>query len=633
MSLLLSLEKVSLAYGLHPLLDQVKLQISSGERVCLIGRNGAGKSSLLKILDGSIAPDAGNVWRKPALRIGRLTQELPSDLNLTVFAYVAGGLAAHSDLINAYHHCLAKVSDGDAAALDKLAQLQKQIDAVDGWQFENRIQSILSRLKLPAETLLKNLSGGWQRRAVLAKALVVEPELLLLDEPTNHLDIAAIEWLEEQLLTLSIGIVFITHDRALLQRLATRIIELDRGQLTSWPGDYANFLRRKAELLHAESQQNAEFDKKLAQEEVWIRQGIKARRTRNEGRVRALQAMRRERSQRIEQQKKASFNINSGDNSGQLVVEAEQINYAYADSPLVKDFSLRIMRGDRIGLVGPNGIGKSTLINLLLGNLSPQTGSIKLGTQLQIAYFDQLRAKLDLEKTVIENVVEGSDTLTVNGKSKHVISYLGDFLFTPERARTPAKALSGGECNRLLLAKLFTQPANLLILDEPTNDLDIETLELLEELLTNFTGTLLIVSHDRAFLDNIVTSLLIFSGEGKITEFVGGYSSWVEYQQQQVATQATSRPKTNNVIAKNTSSARKLSYKEQRELSELPTKIEQLETEINKLQLKISAPEFYQQAADLIATTMQNLEQQTTLLSDYYSRWETLEALQQDLLK
>ena len=527
---LILLDTISLAFGLDVLLDHIKLQISSGERVCLIGRNGAGKSSLLKIIEGVQTPDTGTVWRKPHLRLARLAQELPQKSQATIYEFVAEGLAETGKLLAAYHALTQKLMHSHTKQdLNKLNQLQQAIDTHNGWQFEQTIQTVLTRLELHPDQPIATLSGGWQRRAALAQALVTSPELLLLDEPTNHLDIEAIQWLEEQLVLSGIGLIFITHDRSLLQRLATRIIELDRGQLTSWPGDYDNFLRRKEELLNAESNQNSEFDKKLAQEERWIRQGIKARRTRNEGRVRALEALRQTRSERREQQGKATFNLNEARQSGKLVIEAENITHYFNQTTqpqrIIEKFSLRVMRGDRIALVGPNGVGKSTLLNILLKNIEPSEGHVTQGTQLNIAYFDQLRQALDLEKTVIDNVAEGNDTIDINGKKRHIISYLGDFLFTPQRALTPVKALSGGECNRLLLARLFSRPSNLLVLDEPTNDLDIETLELLEELLSQYQGTLLLVSHDRAFLDNVATSLLVFKGNGKIIEYIGGYSA------------------------------------------------------------------------------------------------------------
>lgn len=628
MSILVTLDNVSLAYGLDHLLDKSKFQIASGERVCLIGRNGAGKSSFLKIMDGSLPPDSGNIFRKPHLRLSRLEQELPQHITGTIYEYVAEGLAETGKLLAEYHaltHRLAHShTDND---LLQLETLQQAIDAKNGWQFEQDINTVLMRLSLDPDQLVSELSGGWQRRAALAKALVAKPELLLLDEPTNHLDIDAIRWLEDQLTSWDVGLLFITHDRALLRRLATRIIELDRGNLTSWPGDYENFLRRKEEMLHAESMQNADFDKKLAQEEKWIRQGIKARRTRNEGRVRALEQMRYERNARREIQGKASFNLNDVQKSGQLVVEAKDITQTYNGKVVIKDFSVRIMRGDRIGLIGPNGIGKTTLLNILLGNVEPEKGSITLGTKLQIAYFDQLRRALDLNKTVIENVAQGSDTIEINGSRRHVISYLGDFLFTPQRAMTPVKSLSGGECNRLLLARLFSQPANLLVMDEPTNDLDIETLELLEELLSQYPGTLLIVSHDRAFLDNVVTSTLIFEGEGKIEEYIGGYQDWINQRKSQQANQAAAaktEPK-KPVAEKEKTSGKKLSFSEQKELAELPKKIEVLEAAQAEFQEQISDPAFYQQDQTKVNEILSKLQSIGADLVTAYQRWETLE--------
>jgi len=634
MNPLISLENISLAYGLDVLLDQSKLQIFSGERICLIGRNGAGKSSLLKIIEGFHLPDTGTVWRKPGLRLARLAQELPQNITGTVFEYVAEGLSTTGKLLADYHALTHKLALGSSADLNELERLQHLIDANNGWQFEQEITTTLKKLSLDPDLKINELSGGWQRRAALARALVVSPEILLLDEPTNHLDIEAIQWLEDQLLAAKVGLVFITHDRSLLQRLATRIIELDRGQLTSWPGDYAKFLQHKAELLHAEARQNSEFDKKLAQEEKWIRQGIKARRTRNEGRVTALKELRKERSQRRELQGKVNFNLADAEKSGQLVVEANNITQHFNDKKIIDNFSVRIMRGDKIGLIGPNGVGKTTLLNVLLGKLTPEQGVVKQGTKLDVAYFDQLRATLDLNKTVAENVSPGSDTVEINGQPRHIISYLADFLFTPQRVLTPVKALSGGECNRLLLARLFIRPANLLILDEPTNDLDIETLELLEELLLQYKGTLLLVSHDRQFIDNVVTSTLIFSGNGIIEEYVGGYTDWM----QQSKTNLTEKnpvkniePKKNleknppkNISAVNLT-PKKLSYKEQRELSELPQKIEKLELQQETLQQQTTSQEFYQQTPEAIAAAMEELNQLNLVLEKAYKRWEELD--------
>ncbi len=629
MSNLITLDKVSLAYGLDSLLDNIRLDIAAGERVCLIGRNGAGKSSLLKIIEGTVLPDSGMVWRKPALRLAKLDQEVPQTTK-TVFEFVAEGLAATGGLLIKYHALIHQFSDEHTQAdLTELERIQHQIEVAGGWQYEQTINTVLSQLELNPDMLVSELSGGWQRRAALARALVVSPELLLLDEPTNHLDIEAIKWLEDYLLNCKIGLIFITHDRALLQKLATRIIELDRGQLTSWPGDYKNFLQRKAEMLHAEEKHNAEFDKKLAQEEVWIRQGIKARRTRNEGRVRALEALRRERKKRREVQGNVKMAVHAADVSGQLVVEAEDICQHYNHQDVISHFSLRVMRGDRIGLIGPNGIGKSTLLNILLGKLEPQHGHMTLGTKLETAYFDQMRAALDENKTVAENVSHGSDMLEINGQKKHIISYLSDFLFTPQRARTPVKALSGGERNRLLLARLFSKPSNLLVMDEPTNDLDIETLELLEDLLVSYPGTILLVSHDRQFVDNVVTSLLIFEGNGKITDFAGGYQDWL---QQMVSSKPVINEKPGikkEAVGKKKLSVgdkQKLSYKEQIELKELPVKIEKMETEQLCIQEKIAGPDFYQQPSDRVAKVMEELNTLTAKLDEAYARWNELES-------
>ena len=622
MSNLIALDNVCLAYGLNPLLDNVKLQIAAGERVCLIGRNGAGKSSLLKIIEGKERPDSGTVWRKPNLRMARLAQELPQNIQSTVYEFVAEGLAETGKLLADYHALTLRLAgDHTQSDLNKLEQLQQLIDAKNGWHFEQEIATILSRLELNPDLKVAELSGGWQRRVALAQALVTSPELLLLDEPTNHLDVEAIQWLEEQLLSWNIGLIFITHDLALLQRLATRIIELDRGQLTSWPGDYANFLQRKEEMLHAEAKQNAEFDKKLAQEEKWIRQGIKARRTRNEGRVRALKALRVERSKRREVQGTVNINVNAADRSGHLVIEAENLTQRYGDKCVIDNFSIRIMRGDRIGLIGPNGVGKSTLLNVLLKKLEPQQGTVEQGTKLEIAYFDQLRAAFDLEKTVIDNVVQGSDIIEINGTKKHIISYLGDFLFTPQRAQTPVKALSGGECNRLLLARLFSKPNNFLVMDEPTNDLDIETLELLEELLMNYQGTLLLVSHDREFLDNVVTSCLVFEGNGKMEEFVGGYSDWLRQRKSVMAV----TPTVKKIVEQTVKPAKKLNSQEQKELKELPKRIEKLEAEQMQLQLQMAAVDFYQQNQEKVSATLDKLKKVNADLEIAYRRWEELE--------
>ncbi|MBV9575382.1 MAG: ATP-binding cassette domain-containing protein [Gammaproteobacteria bacterium] len=629
MTNLISVENVSLAYGLQPLLEQVKLQVTKGERIALIGRNGAGKSSLLKVIDGSVQADSGTVWRKPGLRIARLVQDLPQTTSLTVFEFVAEGLAEIGKLLADYHALTQRLTGAyEQKDLLHLERLQQAIDAKHAWHFEQTIKTTLTRLSLNGDVKINELSGGWQRRAALAKALVSSPDLLLLDEPTNHLDIEVIQWLEEQLLSLNHGLIFITHDRALLQRLATRIIELDRGKLTSWPGNYQHFLLHKEELLQAEAKQQADFDKKLAQEEKWIRQGIKARRTRNEGRVRALKAMRDTRSKRRELIGKVNLHLNEAAHSGDLVIEAKELTQTYQQQCLIKHFSLRIMRGDRIGLIGPNGVGKSTLLNILLGHISPQQGQVILGTKLEMAYFDQRRQALDSEKTVIENVTQGSDTVEIKGEKRHVISYLSDFLFTPERSRTPVKALSGGECNRLLLARLFSRPSNLLVMDEPTNDLDIETLELLEELLLQYQGTLLVVSHDREFLDNVVTSTLVFEGEGKIQEYVGGYHDWLVQRKTNISNEATEKklvtpkqPTEKNKVNK------KLSYKEQLELKELPARIEKLEMEQAQLGQLVAQADFYQQTQQAITQTLSRLSQVTQEIEIAYARWNELEKL------
>ena len=634
---LLKLTDVSLAYGTNPLLDGVSWQIARGERVCVIGRNGTGKSSMLSLVKGSQLPDDGEIWRAPGLKIGELPQELPRADERTVFDVVSEGLAGVGQLLADYHHLSQNIRDD--ADLDKLMHVQQELEAKDGWRLQQLVDSTLSRLQLPADKTLAELSGGWRRRVLLAQALVSEPDLLLLDEPTNHLDIGAIAWLEEALTGFNGAVLFITHDRAFLQNLATRILELDRGHLIDWNGDYASFLVHKEQQMAAEETANALFDKKLAQEEVWIRQGIKARRTRNEGRVRALKALRAERSERRERQGKATFQVETAEKSGKQVIVAEHVTFAHAGGePLVRDFSLVIQRGDRIGLLGANGTGKTTLLKLLLGDLQPSSGTIEAGTRLEVAYFDQLRHQLELEKTVIDNVAEGRDFITIDGQNRHVLSYLGDFLFSPQRARTPVKALSGGERARLLLAKLFSKPANLLVLDEPTNDLDVETLELLEEVLLSFPGTVLMVSHDRAFLDNVVTSTLVFEGNGLVREYVGGYQDWLrqggsakllgvaDREAKPTAAQsvATETPAAQPVQA-TAPAKKKLSYKLQRELEALPGKIDAVEKNIAALQEEIAQPAFYQQTAALTGETLARLESLQQELDQLLERWAELE--------
>ncbi|MCJ0972406.1 ATP-binding cassette domain-containing protein [Pseudomonas sp. PS1] len=636
---LLKLTDVSLAYGTNPLLDGVSWQIARGERVCIIGRNGTGKSSMLGLVKGSQLPDDGEIWRAPGLKIGELPQELPRADDRTVFDVVAEGLSGVGQLLAEYHH-LSQNIQGDAD-LEKLMHVQQALEAKDGWRLQQLVDSTLSRLQLPADKTLAELSGGWRRRVLLAQALVSEPDLLLLDEPTNHLDIGAIAWLEDALTGFNGAVLFITHDRAFLQNLATRILELDRGHLIDWNGDYASFLVHKDQQLAAEETANALFDKKLAQEEVWIRQGIKARRTRNEGRVRALKALRAERSERRERQGKANIQIEAAEKSGKQVIVVEHASFAHpGEQPLIRDFSLVLQRGDRVGLLGANGSGKTTLLKLLLGDLQPTSGTVEAGTRLEVAYFDQLRHQLDLEKTVIDNVAEGRDFITIDGQNRHVLSYLGDFLFSPQRARTPVKALSGGERARLLLARLFSKPANLLVLDEPTNDLDVETLELLEEVLLGFQGTVLIVSHDRAFLDNVVTSTLVFEGNGLVREYVGGYQDWLrqggsikllgvgdaqDEKQSKESKQTKADPAPAQPASEPAPVRKKLSYKDQRELEALPGKIDAAEQEIAALQAAMAEPGFYQQPAAQTSETIARLEGLQQTLDQLLERWAELE--------
>ncbi|MGD8876037.1 MAG: ATP-binding cassette domain-containing protein, partial [Gammaproteobacteria bacterium] len=525
---LLRLANLSLAFGHRALLDGVSLEVHAGERVCLVGRNGEGKSSLLRIIGGEVSADDGELWLRPGMRVAYLAQEAALDSRQSVFAVVAGGLPELGRMITDYHEAVAALEHAhDAANLARLSELQQVLEAAGGWELEQRVERVLSRLQLDGDAGFHTLSGGWRRRAMLARALVQEPDVLLLDEPTNHLDIEAITWLEEFMLGYPGALLFISHDRAFVRRLATRIIELDRGQLSSWPGGYDDYLRRKAEQLEVEARHNALFDRKLGQEEAWIRQGIKARRTRNEGRVRALKDLREQHRQRRERSGKADLQLDSGEQSGKLVFEAEHVSLSFGEQIIIRDFSTTILRGDRVGIIGPNGVGKSTLIRVLLGELQPDSGVVRRGTRQQVAYFDQQREQLDPQATLMESVGEGSPRVVINGRDRHVAGYLRDFLFPPERLQSPVSTLSGGERNRLLLARLFARPANLLVMDEPTNDLDVETLELLEELLLDYPGTLLLVSHDRAFLDNVVTSSLVFEGDGVIGDYVGGYSDWL----------------------------------------------------------------------------------------------------------
>ena len=629
---LISLNKVHLGYG-SPLLDGVNLSIERGERVALVGRNGCGKSTLLKLIDGVIQADDGTLAFEEGIRVTRLDQEVPIDTHGSVFDVVAGGLGPIGEAIQQYHHLTHSLSEQNSEAeLKALEICQATIEAAGAWDMERLVESLITRLDLPQEADIKTLSGGLKRRVLLARALVLSPDVLLLDEPTNHLDLDAILWLEEFLSNWTGTLLFITHDRVFLQKLATRIIELDRGYLTDFPGDYPTYLRRKAELLESESKSQAEFDKKLAQEEAWIRQGIKARRTRDMGRVRRLIEMRNERQERRARSGQVSLQLQQAERSGKLVAEVENVNFSFENRPILNDFSTTILRGDKVGIIGPNGCGKTTLIRLLLGELTADSGKVKLGTGLQIAYFDQYRAALDEEASVIDNVAQGSDRVTINGKNTHVIGYLQDFLFAPDRARQPVKSLSGGERNRLLLARLFTQPANILVLDEPTNDLDADTLELLEELLTDYSGTVLIVSHDRAFLNNLVTSVLAFEGDGKVNEYVGGYDDWIRQRPasfESSKTPTTSpKPKEPENKAIGRDKPKKLSYKEERELEALPAQIEKLEGDIATLTAFMAEPDFYQQPKELITERQNDLTQMQKDLQHAYERWESLESLQ-----
>ncbi|MBE0472360.1 MAG: ATP-binding cassette domain-containing protein [Methyloprofundus sp.] len=628
---LLRLKKVSIAFGTHALLNKAEFQLEEGERVGLLGRNGEGKSTLMKVVMKQIQADEGEIWYKPELRIAVLEQmpHLPDEE--TIYDVVAGGLGEVGAWIKRYHELTMHMTEMTDAVMTEMGDLQHKLDVHNGWQIQQRVENILTRLNLPAETKVEGLSGGWKRRVSLAKALVIEPEVLLLDEPTNHLDLESITWLEEQLLNFKGAILFVTHDRSFLQKLATRIIDLDRGNLVSWPGDYADYLVKKAASLEEESTQNALFDKKLAEEEVWIRQGVKARRTRNEGRVRALMALRKERSQRRNLQGTTKIAMERGDASGKKVVELIDVSFNYPAKPIVSHFSTVIQRGDKIGLIGPNGAGKTTFLKLLLKDIQPNSGVVEQGTKLQVAYFDQLREMLDPEMSVSDAIAGGNDHVIINGEPRHVISYLSDFLFAPARARSPIKTLSGGEKNRLLLAKLFTKPANLIIMDEPTNDLDMETLELLEERLVDYEGTLLIVSHDRAFLDNVVTSVIVFEGQGVVNEYVGGYSDWLAYSKEQArlvekpAKKKTPQPTSNLAVA---AKKKKLSFKEQKELAELPLQIDKLEAQQVKVNEKISDAKFYQQAQDAINIVLAELTQVEQDLAHAYKRWDELETMQ-----
>ncbi len=621
---LISLKEVSLAFGTHPVLDHASLVIDKGERVCLVGRNGEGKSSLLKLIAGELRPDDGEMIVSDGLRIAQLPQEVPGSLPGSVYDVVAEGVGALSQTLRDWHHAAAAAAE-DPQALRRMETLQQEIEAHNGWNLDQRISATLSRLKLPSDSAFDSLSGGMKRRALLAQALVAEPDLLLLDEPTNHLDIESILWLEEFLKGFGGAILFITHDRAFLQALATRIVDLDRGKLSSFPGDYRKYLETKQQLLDAEETANALFDKKLAQEEAWIRQGIKARRTRNEGRVRALQKMREERAQRRERVSSARLTTQQAESSGKIVIEADAVDFAWDGRPIVRDFSTRILRGDKIGILGPNGCGKSTLIQLLLGRLKPDSGRIKTGSKLQIAYFDQQRETLEPERTVRDNIADGDDHVEINGNRRHVIGYLKDFLFTPAQVNAPVSTLSGGERNRLMLARLFARPFNLLVMDEPTNDLDIDTLELLEERLLDYDGSLLLVSHDRAFIDHIVDYCFVFEGQGKVEKYIGGYQDWL--RQRPPEPEAPRPPKTAKP-EKSKARGKRLGFNEQKELKALPRKIEKLEGQIEALHEEMADPGFYRQDPENIRRKQDQVAGLEQEMETLFARWEELEALQ-----
>jgi ATP-binding cassette subfamily F protein uup len=630
MAPLLTLRDVTFGLGQQPLLDGVTFHIERGERVCLVGRNGVGKSTLLRLIDGALQRDSGEVSRAPGLRVARLAQDVAPDAAGSVFHRVAQGLGALAELVERYHGLARAVADGDSARLADLERCQSALEAGGGWALEQRVETVLSRLGLDPDADVQVLSGGTRRRVLLAQALVSDPDLLLLDEPTNHLDIAGITWLEEFLLSAGGTLLFVTHDRAFLQRLATRIVELDRGQLESFPGDYPRFLARQAARAAEEETRHALFDKRLAAEEVWIRQGIKARRTRNEGRVRALERLRAERAARRLRTGQARMSIPVAERSGKLVVECEDVVVDYGTGPVIRGLTTTVLRGDKVGLVGPNGCGKTTLLRLLVGEIEPTRGTVRRGTNLEVAYFDQHREALDPERPVRDSVVEGRDSVRVRGQERHVLSYLQDFLFSPDRARQPVKALSGGERNRLLLARLFARPSNLLVLDEPTNDLDADTLELLEELLADYPGTVLLVSHDRTFLDNVVTTTLAFEGDGRVSEYVGGYSDWL--RQRPVPAPERTRPRSGperpapEPSAPREAQAKKLSYRDQRELEGLPERIEALESERDTLREKMSAPAFFKQEGAAIGAARTRLSELEAALCDAYARWEALEA-------
>ena len=622
---LIAFSDVTLGFRGPPVLDQANLTIEPGERVCLLGRNGTGKTTLLRLLQGTLECDRGEVIRQQGLRTAMLPQQVPQDLHGSVFDEVALGFGAKTELLAKYHHLASRLaSEGSDDLQVELGRIPHALEVDGGWRMHQQIEAVISRMRLQADADVATLSAGMKRRVLLAKAVVASPDLLLLDEPTNHLDIESIRWLEDFLLRYGGTLLFVTHDRALLRKVATRILDLDRGRLTSWSCDYATYLNRKEAALEAESRQDAEFDKKLAREEVWIRTGIKARRTRNEGRVRALEALREVRRDRRQRPGDVKMEIQEAQRTGRLVIEAKQLHFAYGSRAIVRDFSTMIVRGDRVGLIGPNGSGKTTLLRLLLGDLPPQAGSVRHGTNLQVAYFDQLHAQLDENKSVRENVYDASDSVTVNGRTRHIMGYLEDFLFTSEQASSPVARLSGGERNRLLLARLFTKPSNVLVMDEPTNDLDVETLELLEDLLSEYAGTLLLVSHDREFLNNVVTGTLVLEGEGHVKEYAGGYDDWLR---QSPEVPPPTKPSTAKLEPRHSppQRARRLTYKEQRELEALPERIETLEAELAELHQRMADPTFYRQAPAAIIGVSNRLQSLQKEVAEAYRRWEELE--------
>jgi ATP-binding cassette subfamily F protein uup len=631
---LISLQNVSLSFGGLPVLDRISMQIEPGERVCLVGRNGEGKSSLMRLIAGELPADSGRITRQQGVKIARLDQEVPRDLLGTVHSVVSGGVGRFMTLLDRHHDVSSRLADdGSEALLVELAAVEHEMEAAGVWQVRQQIDTVLSRLELDPDRDFAELSGGMKRRVLLARALVCQPDLLLLDEPTNHLDIESITWLEEFLLASSFTLLFVTHDRDLLRKLATRIMDLERSSISSWPGDYDTYLRRKEEMLSAENGQNARFDKKLAQEEVWVRQGIKARRTRNEGRVRALVEMRRQYQTRRQQLGNVRMEITEAGLSGKLVAVLKDVSLGFGDRNVISKFSTTVLRGDRIGIIGPNGAGKTTLLRLLLGKLQPEAGQVRLGTNLLPVYFDQQRAQLDVGETVIDNLGDGSDFVEINGRRRHIIGYLRDFLFAADRARSPVSILSGGERNRLLLAKLFARPSNVLVLDEPTNDLDIETLELLEDLLLEYCGTVLVVSHDRAFLNNVVTSTLVFEGEGRVQEYAGGYDDWLRQRPSSLAKKVPVREVRQERVKARPAGPRKLTFKETRELEELPDRIETLEQEQRLLYETMADEAFYRDNGGAAARAGTRLHELELLLQEAYSRWEELETVREEFIK